>query len=137
MENTICTLLCRGRLNGYHENRSLQVQRPFDRERNHRSALEDRLEIVVVIPVQTPKHHRLRAASPSTLHVAIFPAAVRLDRQAAVGPQLSLSAKPIGGLKDGHSKRGPDRPEAWNLAQQLRGPMFLALGQKIPPHSWA
>ena len=84
-----------------------------------------------------PKHHRLRGASPSTFQVAIFPAAVRLDRQAAVGPPWSLGAKPIGGLKDGHSKPGPDRPDARNLAQQLRGLMFPALGQKVPPHSWA
>jgi len=90
-----------------------------------------------VIPVQTPKHHRLRGASPSTLDVAIFAAAVPLDRQAAVGPQWSLGAKPVGGLKDRHSKRGPDRPEARNRAPQLRGPMFPALGQKVPPHSWA
>ena len=99
--------------------------------------LKDRFEIVVIVLIETPERHRFRRASELTFHIAIFSAAVRLDRQATLGPELPLAPEPVRRLQQCHQKSGPERADARNLAQQFGRTMFSALGQQIPPHHLA
>jgi len=54
-----------------------------------------------------------------------------LNPQTAVGPQLPLAAEPVRGLHQRDQAGGSSRADAGNLAQQFRGFMFPALGQKL------
>src|ERR1019366_10244094 len=68
-----------------------------------------------------------------TLHVVVFPAAVRLQSQAAVCPQLSLGAKPMWRLQQGDQQSRPNRTDIGNPLEQLRRAMLAALRQQIAP----
>src|SRR6202041_3564227 len=56
---------------------------------------------------------------------------VGLNAQPTVGPELPLAAKPVRGLHQPDQARRSNRTNVRNLAQQFRGLMFPALGQKL------
>src|SRR5579864_2309399 len=60
--------------------------------------------------------------------------AVRLDAQAAEGPQLPLSAEAVRCLQNGHQHRCPDRTHGGNLAKQWPGLVLLAFLQQLAPN---
>ena len=68
------------------------------------------------------------------LDKTVFPAAVGLQSQTAVGPQLSLGAKAMGCLDQRDQQSAANRANRRNLAQQIHGLVFPALGQQITPH---
>src|SRR5271166_2226657 len=87
-----------------------------------RRALEQVLQIVVVVQVQSTNEHRLFPALQLAIHHAIVGAAARFQRQAAVGPELPLTAETMGASAPGRSarRRVSDRATEWCAATWLR-----------------
>src|ERR1700737_4478336 len=96
--------------------------------------LEDLFHLVVVVLIQTTKLLWLLGALPLSADISVLRAVVRLNAQATVGPELSLAAEPVRGLHQRDQAGGSNRTDAGNLAQQFRGLMFSALGQKLGSH---
>src|SRR5260370_35208078 len=67
-------------------------------------------------------------------HVAVLRTVMRLNRQAAVGPQLPLGAESVRCLNQRNQQRCPNRTNRRNLAQQFPRAMISTLRQKISPH---
>src|SRR5229473_6685919 len=63
---------------------------------SHGRTLEDILEIVVVVIIQPTKLLWLSRTLQLSLDIAVLRAVVRFQRQPTVGPQLALSAEPVG-----------------------------------------
>src|ERR1700737_2098236 len=93
--------------------------------------LEDLFHLVVVVLIQTTKLLWLLGALPLSADISVLRAVVRLNAQATVGPELSLAAEPVRGLHQRDQAGGSNRTDAGNLAQQFRGLVFPALGQKL------
>jgi hypothetical protein len=68
------------------------------------------------------------------LDTLIFAAGMRLERQAAVSPQLPLDAKPMRRLDQRDEQSGANGADRGNLAQQFYRAVFPAFGQQIPSH---
>ena len=68
------------------------------------------------------------------LHESVFPARGGVQRQTAIGPQLSLGAKAMRGLDPSHQQSRSDRADRRDLTQPFHGPVFPALGQQIVSH---
>src|ERR1700730_546594 len=99
--------------------------------------LENILEIVVMILVESTKLLRFLGSSQLPVDVAVLRTVVRLQPKTAVGPQLSLGAKTVERLNQRDQLSRPNRADAGDLAQQFRRGMFPALGQQISPHFFA
>src|SRR5258707_3034489 len=67
------------------------------------------------------------------MYHAVFPAVAGLQGQAAVAPQLSLGAEPVWRLDEREQQSCTNRPDRWDLAQQLRCVVLSALGQQLSP----
>src|SRR5215468_5459179 len=67
-------------------------------------------------------------------HHMMVGAAVHLDAQTAVSPQLSLGAKPVRGLQNAQQHRRSDRTDRRNLAEPFPSPVLLALPHKLSTH---
>src|SRR5207245_7746543 len=72
-----------------------------------------------------------RRSSDLSAHKAELRTVVGLNAEATVGPELPLAAEPVRGLHQCDQAGGSNRTDAGNLAQQFRGLMFPALGQKL------
>ena len=73
----------------------------------HGGAFKNVLEIVIVIDIETP-HGRLPGSLSLPNLELIFAAGPRLQRQPAIGPQLSLGAETMGRLQQCDQERNPD-----------------------------
>src|ERR1700686_5016107 len=73
-----------------------------------------------------------RCSCPSTLRV--IGAAVCLDANSAVSPQLPLGAETVRGLQNAKQYGRPDRANRRDLAEPSPGLVFLTLGEQITPH---
>src|ERR1700737_193514 len=96
--------------------------------------LEDLFHLMVVISIQPTELLRFLGAMQLSTHKTVLRTVVRLNAQATVGPELSLAAEPVRGLHQRDQTGGANRTDAGNLAQQFRGLMFSALGQKLGSH---
>src|SRR5467141_326823 len=83
---------------------------------SHGRTLEDILEIVVVVIIQPTKLLWLSRTLQLSLDIAVLRAVVRFQRQPTVGPQLALSAEPVGRLHQRHQVSRPKRTNTRNLA---------------------
>src|ERR1039458_2621691 len=93
--------------------------------------LEDLFHLMVVISIQTTDLLGFFGALQLSTDKAELRTVVGLNAQATIGPQLPLAAEPVRGLHQRDQAGGPNRTDAGNLAQQFRGFMFPALGQKL------
>src|SRR5437660_7047323 len=96
--------------------------------------LEQVLEIVIVVTIEPTNRYLLLRSSQLSIDEAVFCTVVGFDAEAAVGPQLSLSAEPMRGLQDGNQQGSPNRTDRWNLAEPLGCPVVGALRQQIPAY---
>ena len=81
-----------------------------------RGALKDIFQIVIMILVQAADGQELLATSELATHELVFPTAISLQRQAAVGPQLPLGTKTVWRLHQSNQQSGADRTNRGNLA---------------------
>src|SRR5437016_6303318 len=58
----------------------------------------------------------------------------RSSSQTPVGPELPLGAKAVGCLDQRNQQSPANRANRKNLAEQIHGLVFPALGQQITPH---
>ena len=86
---------------------------------------------MVVISIQTTNLLGFLGALQLSAHKAELRTVVGLNAQPTVGPELPLAAEPVRGLHQRDQAGGSNRTDAGNLAQQFRGLMFPALGQKL------
>src|SRR5208283_4240581 len=93
--------------------------------------LKQVLQIVVVIQVEAANEHRLVSALQLPVHHLIVGAAARLQRQPAVGPELSLAAEAMGRLHPPEEQGDAYRTEPGNGAQQLGLVMLATLQNQI------
>jgi len=77
---------------------------------------------------------RILGALELTLDKTVLPAAVGLQSQAAVGPQLPFGAKAMGRLNQSDQQSRPNRSDRRNLAQPLHRAVLATLGQQILPY---
>ena len=76
------------------------------------AALLKRLfEILIVIVIQTAHCDALAVALQFASHTAVLATVVSLDRETAVGPQLSLGTEAVGCLQQGHQQGGANRTD--------------------------
>src|ERR1700732_4624195 len=80
-------------------------------------SFEQPFQIMVVILVQAANEHLLFAAPHLALDVVVFPAVAGFQSQSAIGPELSLGAKPMRGLDQSHRQSRANRPQGRNLPQ--------------------
>src|SRR5438552_17858028 len=86
---------------------------------------------MVVISIQTTNLLGFLGALQLSAHKAELRTVVGLNAQPTVGPELPLAAEPVRGLHQCDQAGGSNRTDAGYLAQQFRGFMFPALGQKL------
>jgi len=92
-----------------------------------RGTLEQILEIVIVIAIQPANRDRLLRASQLSFDIPVLGTAVRLDSKTTVAPELSLGAKPVGGLDQRDQQGRPNGTDRRDLTQQLRRAVLPAL----------
>src|SRR5579863_539485 len=97
-------------------------------------ALENVFQFVIVIAIEPAQRDRPLRRAQLPIDVAMISAAVCLDSQTAVSPQLPLGAKAIRRLQDRDQLRRADRANRGNLAQQFRCLVLGALGEQLAPH---
>src|ERR1700675_1589630 len=88
----------------------------------------------MVIAVEPAQRHWSLRGLQLPFHVPMIGAAVRLDGQSAVRPQLPLGAEAMRRLENGDQQGRADRSNRRNLAQQFRCLVFGALGEQLAPH---
>jgi hypothetical protein len=93
--------------------------------------LENLFHLMVVISIQTTQLLGFLGALQLTTDKAELRTVVCLNAQATIGPQLPLAAEPVRGLDQRDQAGCSNRADAGNLAQELRGLVFPALGQKL------
>src|SRR2546427_5741644 len=103
----------------------------------NRRTLEDIFQIVVVVGVESANGQEPFGALELALDKTVFPAAVGLQSQTAIGPELPLGAKAMRRLDQSDQQSRPDRTNRWNLTQPLHRGVLAALGQEIKPHPLA
>src|SRR4029077_18401536 len=99
-----------------------------------RRTLQQILQIVIAIFVQSANRCWLLGTLQLPFHIAVIGTAVRLNAQTTEGPQLSLGAKPMRGLQDAQQHGRPDRTDRRNLAEPFPGLVFLAFRQQLAPN---
>src|SRR5208283_4445138 len=109
-----------------------RAKRPVAATGGSGRALKQVLQIVVVVQVQPANEHRLLAALQLTVHHPVVGAAARLQRQAAVGPELALAAEAMRCLHAPDEQGDAYRTEPRNRAQQLGLAMLATLQNQIP-----
>src|ERR1022692_4113217 len=92
--------------------------------------LEDLFHLMVVVLIETTNLLGFFGTLHLSANISVLRTVVRLNAQATIGPQLPLAAEPVRGLHQRDQAGGSNRTDAGNLAQQFRGLMFPALGQK-------
>src|SRR3989475_11422291 len=92
-----------------------------------RGTLEQIFEIVIVIAIQPANRDRLLRALQPPLDIPVLRTAVRLDSKTTVAPELSLGAKPVGGLDERDQKGRSDRTDRGDLTERLRGAVLPSL----------
>jgi hypothetical protein len=90
-----------------------------------RRALEDAFQIMIVVLVETTQRHGPLGSLQLTLHIVVFPTAVRFQSQAAVCPELSLGAKPVRRLQQRDQQSSPNRTDIRNPLEQVRRGMSI------------
>ena len=93
------------------------VERSLAAAGHTRRALEDGFHIVIVILIEPAQLLGFLGTLQPSSHVTVLRAVVRLNRETAVGPQLSLGAETMRGLDQRDEQRGSDRADRRNLAQ--------------------
>src|ERR1700680_510145 len=76
--------------------------------------LEDILQIVIMVLVQSTDGQDFLGAFQLATHEAVFPTGVSLQRRAAVGPELSLGAKTMRRLQQSDQQSCPNRSDRGN-----------------------
>src|SRR5438309_10629392 len=89
---------------------------------------------MIVISLQPTKLLWFLRTLQLSSHVAVLRTVMRLNRQAAVGPQLPLGAESVRCLNQRNQQNRPDRTNRRNLAQQFPRAMISTLRQEISPH---
>src|SRR6266699_2582334 len=82
-----------------------------------RRTLEDRFHVMIVILIEPTQLLWFLGTLQLSSHVTVLRAVARLNRETAVGPQLSLGAETMRGLDQRDEQRGSDRADRRNLAQ--------------------
>src|ERR1039457_3162203 len=93
--------------------------------------LEDLFHLMVVVLIETTNLLGFFGTLQLSANISVLRTVVGLNAQATIGPQLPLAAEPVRGLHQRDQAGGSNRTDAGNLAQQFRGLMFPALGQKL------
>src|SRR6266571_252584 len=65
---------------------------------------------MIMVLVETAQRHGPLGSLQLALHLVVFPAGVRFQRQTAVRPQLPLGAKPMRRLHQRDKQRGEHKP---------------------------
>src|SRR5204863_5299480 len=97
-------------------------------------ALEDILQVVIVIDVETAEGQHFLGTLHSASHETVLSTGVRFQRQTTVGPQLSLAAETIRRLHQGDQLSHSKRTQAGD-AEPLTGRMFPTLSHQLSLHS--
>src|SRR5208283_2398580 len=80
-------------------------------------AFEKTLQIFIVIVIQTAHRDAFSVALQLSSHTAVLAAVVSLDRETAVGPELSLGTETMRCLQQCHQQGGANRTDRRNLTQ--------------------
>ena len=96
-----------------------------------RRSLEQILQIVIAILVQSAHLDRFFLALKLAFDYLVIGAAVHFDTQTTVGPQLPVGAEPVRRLQDPQQHRRPDRTDRGNLAEPFPDLVLLALHKQI------
>src|SRR5271169_3965803 len=99
-----------------------------------RRTLEQILQIVIAIRVQPANLSLLLGPVELSSYHPVIGAALRLDAQPAVGPQLSLGPEAVRGLQNAQQLGRTNRANRGNLAEAFPGLMLLAFCQQISPN---
>src|SRR5580700_10038536 len=113
------------------------VERSLLAAGHNRRTLEDGFHIVIMILIEPTQLLWFLGTLQLSSHVTVLRAVMRLNRETAVGPQLSLGAETMRGLDQRDEQRGSDRADRRNLAQEFGCALFATLGQQILPHRLA
>src|SRR5713101_3973298 len=92
------------------------------------------LQIVIAIRVQPANRNLLLCPFELSFHHPVIGAAVRLDAQPAVGPQLPLGPEAVRGLQNAQQLSRTNRADRGNLAEAFPSLVLLAFCQQIPPY---
>ena len=93
------------------------LERTRGRGGSRRCTLEDIFQIVIMVDVEPADGQDLLGAFQLATDEAIFPTGVRPERQATVGPELSLGAEAIRRLHQSDQQSGADEANGRNLPQ--------------------
>ena len=66
--------------------------------------LQEILNIVIMVAIQTTHRDALAVALQLSAHNAVLATVIGLDGKTAVGPKLALGTKPVGCLQQGHQQ---------------------------------
>src|SRR5713101_2744893 len=115
------------RLHAFREQALVEIVERSLAAAGHRCrTLEDGFHIVIMILIEPTNllglFRTLQLSAHVTVlqlsaHVTVLRTVARIDRQAAVRPQLSLAAEPMRGLHQRDQQSGPDWADRRNLAQ--------------------
>ena len=78
--------------------------------------LEQVLQIVIVVAIQSTNRGRFLRALQFSLDETLFGTAVRFDPKSAVGPELSLGTETMRCLNQSDQQNRPDRADERNRA---------------------
>src|SRR5437879_11791934 len=88
---------------------------------------------MVVVGVEPANSQEPFGALELALGKTVFPAAVGLQSQTAVGPQLPLGAKAMWRLDQSDQQSRPDRTNRWNLTKPIHRGVRAAIGKQLTP----
>ena len=92
------------------------LERSGGGSRSRGGTLEDILQIVIMVFVQSADGQDFFRAFQLATHEAVFPTGVSLQRQAAVGPQLPLATEAVRRLHQSNQQSGADGADRGNPA---------------------
>jgi hypothetical protein len=116
-----------------NEGRVEVLERPGDSGGPNGCPLEEIFEIVVMVFVEPADGYEFLGAFDLAFHEAVLPTGAGLQGQAAVRPELPLGAEPVWCLYKREQESCTNRPDRWDLAQQLCCVVLPVLGQQLSP----
>src|ERR1039457_5508835 len=106
-------------------------ERTFSRAGRRCRTLEQILQLVAVVEIQSADEYRLASAYQLPILKAIISGRSRLQRQPAVSPELTLGAEAVRRLHFSDQQRRADRSQKRNGAQPLHGFMLATLQNQL------
>src|SRR6202162_4192269 len=125
------------RLHAFREQALVEiVERSLAAAGHRRRTLEDGFHIVIMILIEPTNLLGFFRTLQLSSHVTVLRTVARIDRQTAIGPELTLGAEPMRSLDQRDQQSSPNRTNRRNLTQYFHRALLWLSANRSRRTSW-